>query len=78
MGETQAHDRIVWADSGYAGKLVDRAGQHLNLTVKPVGRPKDASGFVIPPRRWVVERPIAWIMHARRRARDYERLVQHS
>ncbi|KUL47766.1 hypothetical protein ADL28_31175 [Streptomyces violaceusniger] len=52
--------------------------QHLNLTIKPVSRPKDTSGFVILPRRWVVERPLAWIMHARRHARDYERLVQHS
>lgn len=38
---------IVWADSAYAGKLVDWAKQHLKLTVKPVSRPKDASGFVV-------------------------------
>jgi transposase len=30
------------------------------------------------PRRWVVERPLAWIMRTHRRARDYERLIQHS
>ena len=69
---------IVWADTAYAGKLVDWAKQHLNLTIKPVSRPKDASGFVILPRRWIVERSLAWITHARRHARDYERLVQHS
>jgi transposase len=69
---------IVWADSAYAGKLVDWAKQHLNLTIKPVSRPKDASGFVVLPRRWVVERSLAWMMHARRHARDYERLIQHS
>ncbi|MFI8242659.1 IS5 family transposase [Streptomyces sp. NPDC085866] len=69
---------IVWADSAYAGKLVDWAKHHLNLTIKPVSRPKDASGFVVLPRRWVVERSLAWMMHARRHARDYERLVQHS
>ncbi|MEU3902077.1 IS5 family transposase [Streptomyces sp. NPDC045251] len=40
---------IVWADSAYAGKLVDWAKQHLNLTIKPVSRPKDASGFVVLP-----------------------------
>lgn len=62
----------------YAGKLVDWAKQHLNLAVKPVSRPKDASGFVVLPRRWVVERSLAWMMHARRHARDYERLIQHS
>lgn len=49
----------------------------LNLTIKTVSRPKDASGFVVLPRRWVDERSHAWIMHARRHARGYERLIQH-
>ncbi|MDQ1022244.1 hypothetical protein QFZ43_008793 [Streptomyces afghaniensis] len=53
---------IVWADSAYAGKLVDWAKHHLNLTIKPVSRPKDASGFAVLPRRWVVERSLAWMM----------------
>ncbi|MGW0792960.1 transposase [Streptomyces sp. NPDC002911] len=39
---------------------------------------KYVPGFVVLPRRWVVERSHAWVMHARRHARDYERLVQHS
>ncbi|GFE27474.1 hypothetical protein Sliba_79270 [Streptomyces nigrescens] len=68
----------MWADSAYAGKLVDWAKQHLNLTIKPVSRPKDTSGFVMRPRLWIVERSLAWMMHARRHARDYERLIQHS
>lgn len=54
------------------------AKKRLNLTIKTVARPKDTSGFVLLPRRWVVERPLAWMMNARRHARDYERLVQHS
>lgn len=69
---------IVWADSAYAGQLVAWAKTNLGLTIKTVSRPKDAVGFVILPRRWVVERSLAWIMHARRHARDYERLIQHS
>ena len=69
---------IVWADSAYAGKLVEWAKRRLNLTIKPVSRPKDASGFVILPHRCVVERGLAWMMHARYHGRDYERLVQHS
>lgn len=70
---------IVWADSGYAGpKLGGWAKKRLNLTLKTVGRPKGVKGFVVIKRRWVVERSIAWIMHARRHARDYERLIQHS
>ena len=67
---------IVWADSGYAGKLVTWANKHLDLTLKTVSRPPNTPGFVILPRRWVVERPLAWIMHTRRHAR-YERLIQH-
>ncbi|CAM5624971.1 hypothetical protein SCYAM73S_06861 [Streptomyces cyaneofuscatus] len=43
-----------------------------------VSRPKDTSGFIVLPRRWVVEQSLAWMMNARRHARDYERLVQHS
>lgn len=58
--------------------LVTWAKSFLGLTLKTVSRPKDAVGFVVLPRRWVVERSLAWIMHARRHARDYERLVQHS
>lgn len=54
------------------------AKAHLNLTLKTISRPKDATGFVILPRRRVVERSLAWIMQARRHARDYERLIQHS
>lgn len=69
---------IVWAHSGYAGQLVIWARKHLGLTLKTVSRPKDAVGFVILPCLWVVERSLAWIMHVRRHARDYERVVQHS
>ncbi|GAA1339857.1 hypothetical protein GCM10009647_083230 [Streptomyces sanglieri] len=69
---------LVWADRGYGGKLVTWAKRHLNLTIKTVSRPKDTSGFIVLPRRWVVERSLAWMMNARRHARDYERLIQHS
>lgn len=69
---------IAWADSGYAGQLVTWAKKYLGLTLKTVSRSKNTPGFVILPRRWVVERSLAWIMHARRHARDYERLIQHS
>ncbi|KUM68270.1 transposase [Streptomyces curacoi] len=69
---------IARADSGYAGQLVTWAKKHLGLTLKTVSRPKDTRGWILLPRRWVVERSPAWIMHARRHARDYERLIQHS
>lgn len=69
---------IVWADSAYGGQLVHWAKKWLGLTLKTVNRPKNQVGFVVLPRRWVVERSLAWIMHARRHARDYERLIQHA
>lgn len=48
------------------------------LTIKTVSRPKDAKGFVILPRRWVVERLLAWLLHAHRNVRDYEPRPEHS
>lgn len=69
---------IVWADAAYAGALVEWAKTYLRLTIKTISRPKNAVGFVLLPRRWVVERSLGRIMHARRHARDYERLPQHS
>lgn len=69
---------IVWADRAYADRLVTWAKKHLNLTIKTVGRPKDSCGFGMLPRHWVVEGSAAWMMNARRHARDYERLIQHS
>lgn len=69
---------LVWADLAYAGRLVDWSKSFLHLTIKTVSRPKDAKGFVVLPRRWVVERSLAWLLHSRRNARDYETLPQHS
>ncbi|MEN8649716.1 IS5 family transposase [Streptomyces sp. 21So2-11] len=67
---------LVWADGGYAGKLVTWAKEKLWLTLEIVKR-SDLPGFVILPRRWVVERTLSWISQRRRCVRDYERLPQH-
>jgi transposase len=61
---------IVWADSAYAGQLVTWAKTYLNLTIKTVRRPPGVKGFVVLPRRWVVERSLSWMMRARRHCRD--------
>ena len=65
--------RLAWADAGYAGKLVSWASTTLKVTVEIV-RKRDAHAFEVLPRRWVVERTLAWITSHRRCARDYERL----
>jgi transposase len=67
---------LVWADGGYAGKLLDWAQANLRLTVEIVKRTA-AHAFVVLRRRWVVERTFAWITRSRRTVRDYERLEDH-
>src|SRR5437879_5967352 len=57
---------LVWADGGYAGRLVTWAKKALACTVEIVKRSDDMKGFVVLPRRWVVERSFAWLMRHRR------------
>ncbi|MGW4048607.1 IS5 family transposase [Streptomyces sp. NPDC004721] len=68
---------LVWADGGYAGKLVDWAKDKVHVALEIVKRSDDAKGFVVLPRRWVVERSLSWICQRRRCVRDYERLPEH-
>jgi transposase len=65
---------LVWADGGYAGRLVTWAKEKLQLTVQIVKRSDDVAGFVVLPRRWCVERTFAWLFRSRRLVRDYETL----
>lgn len=66
---------LVYADSG---ELVSWAKRFLGMTISVVSRPPNATGFVLLPRRWVVERTLSWLLRARRNVREYERLPQHS
>lgn len=68
---------LVWADGGYAGRLVTWAKAVLHLTITIVKRSDDAKGFVVLPRRWVVERTFGWLTRHRRLVRDYERQPEH-
>ena len=69
--------RLTWADSGYAGKLLDWATTHLALTVQIVAKLVGQTTFVVLPRRWCVERTFSWINRCRRTVRDYERRPDH-
>ncbi|OZV81491.1 hypothetical protein CA850_09895 [Micromonospora echinospora] len=64
--------RHVFADSGFASRLVDWALDTLRTTLEIVRKPADQRGFVVHPRRWVVERTLAWLTAHRRLARDHE------
>jgi len=61
---------LVWADGGYAGRLVAWAAAVLAVTVTIVKRSDDLGGFVVLPRRWVVERTFGWVNRHRRLVLD--------
>ena len=69
---------LVWADGGYAGKLIEWAAQIAHITVEIVRKPLGIKTFHVLPRRWVVELTFAWIVKCRRLDHDYERLAQTS
>jgi transposase len=69
---------LIWADGGYAGRLVRWARAVLGFAVIIVKRTDDLTGFQVIPRRWVVERTLAWISKHRRCVRDYETLPEHA
>jgi len=77
LHRARRHVRLAWADGGYAGKLQPWAATWLKLAVQIVKRPGNQHTFEILPRRWVVERTLAWITSHRRCARDYEGLPAH-
>ena len=70
--------KLIWADGGYAGKLVQLALLLFNWTLEIVKRSDIARGFVLLPRRWVVERTFAWLGRYRRLSKDYEQLTESS
>ena len=64
---------LLWADARYQGPLVATAAAALNLRVEVVRAPPGTKGFVVLPRRWVVECSFGWLSKYRRVAgRDYE------
>jgi transposase len=73
MSRAARRVRHLFADSGFAGKLVDWAHTLLKTTIEVVRKPQGQKGFAVIPRRWVVERTLAWLTSHRRLARDYER-----
>lgn len=64
---------LVWADGGYTGNLVEYCLAALALVLAIVKRTDDMRGFVVLPKRWIVERFFAHLMRSRRLVRDFER-----
>ena len=70
--------RLLWADGGYAGKLIEYVYCWYFIVLQIVKRSDPLPGFKVLPRRWVVERTFAWINKYRRNSKDYERNVDSS
>jgi transposase len=68
---------LVFADGGYAGRLVTWAKSVLALGIQIVKRSDATTGFEVLPRRWVVERTFGWLVKHRRCVRDYETRTDH-
>ena len=67
---------LAWVDQGYTGDEVAAAAKEHGITLEVVRLPGAKRGFVLLPRRWVVERSFAWKSRFRRLVRDYERLPE--
>ena len=65
----------LFADAGYQGEIALCAAARERLRLEIVRRPRDAAGFHLLPRRWVIERTFAWLGRNRRLAKDFERLI---
>jgi len=67
---------LAYVDQGYTGKTAEEAARKHGIYLEVVKHTEAKRGFVLLPRRWVVERSFAWAARFRRLARDYERLAQ--
>lgn len=70
--------RKIWADGGYAGKLVEQMRRFGRWVLEIVKRPEGSKGFTVLPKRWIVERTFGWFGRYRRMSKDYEQLPTSS
>ncbi len=71
---TGEHVELAYVDQGYTGEETAEAAEQHGIRLEVVKLPQAKKGFVLLPRRWVVERSFGWTGRFRRLARDYERL----
>src|SRR5436309_3545384 len=69
---------LIWADGGYRGKLIQWVATTCLWLLQVVKRNDEVKGFVVLPRRWVVERTFAWLCRNRRLSKVYERACESS
>jgi len=67
---------MAFVDQGYTGETAAKAAAAEGITLEVVKLPEAKRGFILLPRRWVVERSFAWATRCRRLVRDYERYAE--
>lgn len=67
---------LAYVDQGYSGEESAAEAEKHGIRLEVVKHPETGRGFVLLPRRWVVERDFAWATRFRRLVKDYERLPQ--
>ncbi len=72
---TGEHVELAYVDQGYTGEEPAKAAQEQGIILEVVKLPEAKRGFVLLPRRWVLERSFGWMARFRRLAKDYERLA---
>ena len=78
MGGACKKLRLIWVDGNYRGQLLAWVAERFRFLLRPVLRADDQKGFVVLPRRWVVERTFGWLVGNRRLSKDYEGLPASS
>jgi transposase len=73
---TGVNVELAYVDQGYTGEVPAQAAQQHGIQLEVVKLPEAKKGFVLLPRRWVVERSFGWASRFRRLVRDYERLPE--
>jgi transposase len=76
LKENMCGIKIIFADGGYRGDLIERTKEKFNFLIQIVMRSDKNDGFSVIPRRWVVERTFSWFDNDRRLCRDYETLME--
>jgi transposase len=66
----------IFADAGYQGAKAATAAADTGRWVLEIVKRTDAHSFVVLPKRWIVERTLAWISRNRRLTRDFERYAR--
>ena len=75
QAQTGKSVELAYVDQGYTGERPAEAARQQKIELSVVKLPEAKRGFVLLPRRWVVERSFAWLTRFRRLAKDYERLA---